>query len=221
MAYKPKIVTGTVTGTGWPIDGHVLWFSQWDYDKHESWHLYGWEDEHDEAVMLTVFQTEKEAGLCSCDTLEAFTEMWKAKKWEPAGSFCLDLNQVEVLEIKQEEQPDDTREKLIANGIDIRPRGKDEKGGILCLPMEKNLNGNVKEKHPDWELIKCPKCGRGCWKTPEADKLVESQGVQLLCTECAIKAGLVQPYHPDSTPKPGGNRAQRRRAKRENKNKKK
>lgn len=33
MEYKPKVITGKVTGTGWPIDGHVLWFSQWDYDK--------------------------------------------------------------------------------------------------------------------------------------------------------------------------------------------
>ena len=31
MEYKPKVITGKVTGTGWPIDGHVLWFSQWDY----------------------------------------------------------------------------------------------------------------------------------------------------------------------------------------------
>ena len=33
MEYKPKVITGKVTGTGWPIDGHVLWFSQWDYDN--------------------------------------------------------------------------------------------------------------------------------------------------------------------------------------------
>ncbi len=35
MEYKPKVITGKVTGTGWPIDGHVLWFSQWDYDNRE------------------------------------------------------------------------------------------------------------------------------------------------------------------------------------------
>ena len=28
MGYKPKIITGKVTGTGWPIDGHVLYFSK-------------------------------------------------------------------------------------------------------------------------------------------------------------------------------------------------
>lgn len=214
MGYKPKIITGKATGTGWPIDGHVLYFSQWDYDNRESWHLYGWDDADDEAVMLTVYQTETEAGLSCYDTLEAFTKDWKAKKWEPQGLFCLELNQVEVLEVKQEEQPDDTREKLRSHGIDLTPRKNTDKGGILCLPMEKNLNGDIKAKHPDWELIKCPNCGRGCWKTPETDKLVKTQGVQLLCTECALEAGLVTPYRPDSSPKPGGNRAQRRRAKR-------
>ena len=214
MAYKPMIITGKVTGTGWPIDGHVLYFSKWDYDR-DSWHLYGWDDEADEAVMLTVWQTENEAGLSMCDTLEAFTEMWKVKKWEPQGVFALPLDQVEVVEVKQEEEPDENRDKLRAAGIDLAPRKATDKGGILCLPMEKNLNGDVKAKHPDWELITCSSCGRKCWKMPEADKLVKTQGVQLLCTECALKAGLIQPYRPDSTPKPGGNRAQRRRAKRE------
>ena len=70
MAYKPMIITGKATSTGWPIDGHVLYFSKWDYDR-DSWHLYGWDDEDDEAVMLTVWQTENEAGLSTCDTLEA------------------------------------------------------------------------------------------------------------------------------------------------------
>ena len=218
MAYKPKIITGRVTGTGWPIDGHVLYFSQWDYDP-DSWHLYGWDDADDEAVMKTVFHTETLAGMCSCDTLEDFAKKWKAKEWEPQGVFSLDLNQVEVLEVKQEEEKDDTREKLIAHGIVLQPRKDTDRGGIVCLPMEKNLNGDVKAKHPDWELVKCPHCGRNCWKAPEVERLVTGQGAQILCTECALHAGLVQPYRPDNSPKPGGNRAQRRRKKLEQKGK--
>lgn len=215
MAYKPKIVTGKVTGTGWPIDCHVLYFSQWDYDNRESWHLYGWDDADDPAVMETMFITETEAGLCEYETLETFAEAWKAKKWEPAGSFCLDLNQVDVQEVKQEEQPDDTREKLLQHGIDLRPRKTTDRGGILCLPLDENLNGDVQAKHPDWKPTTCPNCGRKCWKAPEADRLVKAEGVQLLCTKCALEAGLISPYRQDNTPKPGGNRAQRRRAKRE------
>lgn len=31
MGYKPKVVKGRVSDTGWPIDGHVLYLSLWDY----------------------------------------------------------------------------------------------------------------------------------------------------------------------------------------------
>lgn len=205
MPYKPRIVTGKVTGTGWPIDGHVLFFTQWDYDRYNSFHLYGWEDADDEAVMLTMYQIE-EIGT----SLRDFTEKWKAKEWKPVGPFCLPLDKVEVQEVKQEEEKDDAREKLLAHGIDLTPRKDTDKGGILCLPMEKNLNGDIKAKHPDWELIQCPHCGRKCWKMPEADRLGKEQAVQLLCTECALGAGLISPYQPDILRKPGGNRAQRR-----------
>lgn len=218
MPYKPKIIKGTVKGTGWPIDGHVLYFSQWDYDNHENWHLYGWEDEADEAVMQTVFKTETEAGLCLHDTLESFTKSWKAKEWEPQGSFCLELDQVEVLEVVQEEQPDDAREKLLAHGIDLTPRKDTDKGGILCLPLDKNLNGDTQAKHPDWQPVECPCCGQKCWKPAEAEQL-KAQGVQFLCTECALKAGLVSPFRQNNTPKPEGNRKQRRRAEREKRRK--
>ena len=153
MEYKPKVITGKVRGTGWPIDGHVLWFSQWDYDNRESWHLYGWEDSEDEAVLQTVFQTETEACLCPFDTLEKFAENWKAKKWEPQGSFCLPLDKVEVLEVKQEESTNNTREQLRAHGFDLTPRKQTDRGGILCLPLDKNLNGDVQAKHPDWKMV--------------------------------------------------------------------
>ena len=212
MAYKPKIITGRVKGTGWPIDGHVLYFSLWDYDR-ENWHLYGWDDEDDDAVMRTVYQTETEAGICTSETLEAFAAKWRAEEWYPDGAFCIPLDCVEVVEVKQEEERDNAREKMLANGIDLRPRKESDRGGILCLPMEKNLNGDIKAKHPDWELITCPTCGRGCWKPAGVDEVVEKQGVQLMCTECALSAGLVAPYRPENKPHPDGNREQRRRAK--------
>ena len=129
------------------------------------------------------------------------------------GVFCLELDQVEVIEVKQEEQKDDTREKLRKFGIDLTPRKDGEKGGILCLPLDENLNGDTKAKHPDWEPIDCPNCGRKCWKAPEAERLKKEQGVQWLCTRCALEAGLVSLFRQNNTPHPEGNRAQRRRAK--------
>lgn len=182
MANKPRIVAGKVTGTGYPIDGHVLYFSQWDYDNSESFHLYGWGEDADEIVMQTMYQCEIEYGLRTSDTLEAFAEKWKAKKWKPAAAFCLPLDRVEVLEVVQDEERDD---------IGISPRKATDRGGILCLPLEKNLRGDVRAKHPDWKLIQCPHCGRNCWKPSAVDEIVEKQGVQLLCTECALRSGTV------------------------------
>ncbi len=101
--YRPRMVKGKISGTGWPIDGHVLILSSWDYDDHEDWHLSNWPDEDDQAVMETMFITETAAGLCLYDTLEEFSEAWDEGEWEPEGSFCIPLKNVEVLEVIQEE----------------------------------------------------------------------------------------------------------------------
>lgn len=61
--YRPKMVEGKISNTGWPIDGHTLILSLWDYDNYEDWHLSDWPDEADQAVMETMFITEKAAGL--------------------------------------------------------------------------------------------------------------------------------------------------------------
>lgn len=74
----------------------------WDYDNHESWHLYGWMPEDEHAVMETMFITETEARMCLYNTLEEYTEYWK--EWEPEGSFCIPLENVEVIKVLQEEQ---------------------------------------------------------------------------------------------------------------------
>lgn len=100
--YKPKVIEGKISGTDWPIDGHTLRLSLWDYDKYERYHLYGWSVEAEQAVMETMFVTETEAGLCLYDTLEEFAEHWE--EWEPEGSFSIPLENVNVLTIIQEEQ---------------------------------------------------------------------------------------------------------------------
>ena len=110
------------------------------------------------------------------------------------------------------------RDNLLAHGFDLSPRKDTDEGGILCLPLDKNLNGDTQAKHPDWKPVNCPLCGRKCWQPAGAEK-VQTNGV--LCTECALKAGLVSPFRPASTAKPGGNRVERRRAKREQRSDKK
>lgn len=104
MGYQPKIIRGKVKGTGYPIDGRELLFSMWDYDNYESYHLSGWHEDDDEAVMRTIYQSENEAGLSVYDTLEDFARAWKVGEYEPEGTFCLAPDNVDVLEVIQEEK---------------------------------------------------------------------------------------------------------------------
>lgn len=101
MGYKPKMIKGKIKNTGWAIDGHTVILTSWDYDNHESWHLHSWSEESRKAVIETMFVTETAAGLCLYDTLEEFTEHWE--EWEPQGSFCIPLENVEVVRVICEE----------------------------------------------------------------------------------------------------------------------
>lgn len=44
--------------------------------------------------------------------------------------------------------------------VKIWPRGQNETGGILLMPMKKN----IPKGHPEWSLVKCPICGQECWR---------------------------------------------------------
>lgn len=177
MNYKPKVVKGRVTGTGWSIDGHVLYFSQWEYDHYSKMHLYGWEPEDDQAVMSTMYQTEREAGLTT-ETFSDFQRKWESGKWEPAGAFVLSLDKVEVLEVVQEE------EKTVP-GVNFAPH-KVGDGGILCLPLCKNIS---LPENSNWKKVHCPICGAECFQTDFAQKLLaEEPDLKTACTRCALKA---------------------------------
>lgn len=111
MEYKPKVITGKVTGPGWPIDGHValvLTVGLRQPRELAPLRLGGLRGRGSHADRIP---DRNRGGLCLFDTLEKFTENWKAKKWEPQGSFCLPLDKVEVLEVKQEESTNNTREQ--------------------------------------------------------------------------------------------------------------
>ena len=68
--------------------------------------------------------------------------------------------------------------------VKIWPRKKEDKGGIACMPMKKN----IPEGKQGWNLTTCPRCGRECWETP-LFKMVKAQGTIGMCTECALKTG--------------------------------
>lgn len=46
------------------------------------------------------------------------------------------------------------------------------------------------ERHPDWEPVKCPRCGQKCYrrKVPGIDQLY-AVGAKEICTDCALKLG--------------------------------
>lgn len=44
--------------------------------------------------------------------------------------------------------------------VKIWPRGQNETGGVLLMPMKKN----IPKGHPEWSLVKCPICGQECWR---------------------------------------------------------
>lgn len=104
--YRPKIIEGKIKGTGWPIDGHTLLLSSWDYDNHEDWHLFNWTKDSDIAVMETMYTTETAAGMCLYDTLEEFAEHWG--EWESQGSFCIPAENVDIIQVIQEETKGDS-----------------------------------------------------------------------------------------------------------------
>lgn len=41
------------------FDGIVLYLSKWNWDNHESWHLYNWDDKDDKEVMLGIYEAEQ------------------------------------------------------------------------------------------------------------------------------------------------------------------
>lgn len=101
MGYTPKIIRGKVHDTGLPIDGHILSLSLWDWDNHESYHLSGWDDADDEAIMQTMHHEDI---VFNDMPIAEFQELWKAEEYEPDGVYCIPLDKVEVLEVICEEQ---------------------------------------------------------------------------------------------------------------------
>ena len=93
--YNFELVEAKIKETGWPIDGHTITLSLWDYDDRRAFHLHDWPDSADKAIMETMFITETQAGICLHDTLEEFAEHWK--EWEPQGSFLIPLECAEII----------------------------------------------------------------------------------------------------------------------------
>lgn len=98
--YKPKTVWGIVKNTKTPLDGLKLILTQWDYDNYENWHLTSWLKEDDYKVMQTMHNDDE---LYANMPIEEFEVIWKSGEYEPPGSYCFELDAVDVVEIINEE----------------------------------------------------------------------------------------------------------------------
>lgn len=190
MEYKPKVITGKVTGTGWPIDGHVLWFSQWDYDNRESWHLYGWEDSEDEVVMQTVFQTETEAGPLPVRHSGEVRRELEGKEMGAAGLVLPATGQGESsggkAGRKHQQHP------RTAPGSRLRSDAKkaDRPGRDPLPPAGQEPERRRAGQAPGLGARRVPDMRPEMLETPgKPTGSAKEQGAKMLCTECAIKAG--------------------------------
>lgn len=66
----------------------------------------------------------------------------------------------------------------------LSPRRKEDKGGIICMPLFKNIPN---PKNKDWKLTTCPECGRECWEVPLPPGFSKELFDGALCTDCALK----------------------------------
>ena len=94
-------------------DGIELWVSMWNYDNHESWHLWNWKKEDDNRVMLAMYEAEQYNPFCAYeDDFEGFKADWEAGKYDPGCTYTFPISAVEVLEVVQEEEDNTDHEKV-------------------------------------------------------------------------------------------------------------
>lgn len=88
------------------FDGIVLYLSKWNWDNHESWHLYNWDDKDEKEVMLGIYEAEQyhpQAPYRYRDNFEKFQKDWTSGEYDPGMTFTFKDSEVEVLEVLQEE----------------------------------------------------------------------------------------------------------------------
>ena len=95
------------------FDGLELWVSMWNYDNHESWHLWNWKKEDDNRVMMAMYEAEQFNPYQQyINDFEGFKEDWKAGKYDPGCTFTFPLEAVEVIEVVQEEEDNTDHDKV-------------------------------------------------------------------------------------------------------------
>lgn len=77
------------------FDGLVLYLSKWNWDNHESWHLYSWDDKDDEKVMLGIYEAEQYHPYNRYKgDFEKFQSDWKNEEYDPGMTFTFKDSEV-------------------------------------------------------------------------------------------------------------------------------
>lgn len=89
------------------LDGLEVFLSLWNWDNHSKWHLWNWQQEDDEKVMLAMYQAEQFHPYAVVreykNNFEQFKTDWETGEYDPGATYTFDFDEVEVLEIIQEE----------------------------------------------------------------------------------------------------------------------
>ena len=92
------------------FDGIILLLSLWDHDNYESYHVYGWDDEVDEKMMMGIYYAEQTHPFPMYEgKLEEFIADWKAGTYDPDCALCFDKEDVEELEVISEEVKEEAK----------------------------------------------------------------------------------------------------------------
>lgn len=87
------------------FDGLTLWVSMWNWDNHESWHLWNWRPEDDTRVMAALYAAEQFHPVPRYkNDFEGFKKDWASGEYDPGCTYTFPLDAVEVLEVVQEEE---------------------------------------------------------------------------------------------------------------------
>lgn len=138
--YKPRVIRGKINippkdwtgyreefrGQGFTVNnfkamqkadqffnGLELHLSSWDYDHHESWHLWNWNPADDERVKLALYHAEQYKPFTPYKNAFAqFCKDWAAGEYDAGMVYTFRLNQVEVMEVLQEEEDNRDHERV-------------------------------------------------------------------------------------------------------------
>lgn len=88
------------------FDGIVLYLSKWNWDNHESWHLYNWDDKDDKEVMLGILKSCKEDfeknGTLEEQHKRGMKRLEELKTADPVKTFCKNTGATMQLEYKED-----------------------------------------------------------------------------------------------------------------------